>query len=56
MKKVVNVGTIGHIDHSALTASVFTAVPVDKVLARKKKKRLRELARRQKRLDKLTQK
>lgn len=56
MRKIINVGTIGHIDYSRVLNSVYPVNPKGKILARKKKKLLRELARRKKRLDKLTQK
>lgn len=52
MKKV-NVGTVGYIDHSGLSAKIYVPDKEQKSKDRKKRKLFRELARRQKRLDKL---
>ena len=52
MKKVVNVGTIGHIDFGKVF-SIEKPSKAQKAEARKRKKLIRELGRRQKRLDEL---
>lgn len=51
MKKV-NVGTIGHIDFNKVF-SIEPETKAQKSEARKRRKLMRELARRQKRLDKI---
>ena len=52
MKKTVNVGTLGHIDFGKVLG-IRAPTQCEKIAKRKKRNLLRELSRRQKRLDKL---